>query len=34
MRIYEVAKRVPSLRHYVWSNLRYVLKVSSQIKLI
>ncbi|KAJ7250155.1 NAD(P)-binding protein [Mycena haematopus] len=26
MRIYEVAKRVPSLRHYVWSNLRYVLK--------
>ncbi|KAJ7909479.1 nmrA-family protein [Mycena leptocephala] len=26
MRIYEVAKRVPSLRHYVWSNIRYVLK--------
>ncbi|KAJ7300820.1 NAD(P)-binding protein [Mycena albidolilacea] len=26
MRIYEVAKRVPSLRHYVWSNLPYVLK--------
>ncbi|KAF7340370.1 NmrA-like family domain-containing protein 1 [Mycena venus] len=26
MRIYEVAKRVPSLRHYVWSNVRYVLK--------
>ncbi|KAJ7306888.1 NAD(P)-binding protein [Mycena albidolilacea] len=29
MRIYEVAKRVPSLRHYVWSNLRYVLKNAS-----
>ncbi|KAJ7164160.1 NAD-P-binding protein [Mycena filopes] len=26
MRIYEVAKTVPSLRHYVWSNLQYVLK--------
>ncbi|KAF7367652.1 NAD-P-binding protein [Mycena sanguinolenta] len=26
MRIYEVTKRVPSLRHYVWSNIRYVLK--------
>ncbi|KAJ7751876.1 NAD(P)-binding protein [Mycena maculata] len=28
MRIFEVAKRVPSLRHYVWSNLRFVFKVS------
>ncbi|KAJ7232312.1 hypothetical protein B0H12DRAFT_1328091 [Mycena haematopus] len=28
MRIYEVAKRVPSLRHYVWSNLPYVLKIT------
>ncbi|KAF7340476.1 NmrA domain-containing protein [Mycena venus] len=26
IRIYEVAKRIPSLRHYVWSNLPYVLK--------
>ncbi|KAJ7152542.1 NAD-P-binding protein [Mycena filopes] len=26
MRIYEVAKTVSSLRHYVWSNLQYVLK--------
>ncbi|KAF8188182.1 NAD-P-binding protein [Mycena galopus ATCC 62051] len=26
MRIYEVARRIPSLRHYVWSNIRYVLK--------
>ncbi|KAJ7744105.1 NAD-P-binding protein [Mycena metata] len=26
MRIYEVAKTIPSLRHYVWSNLQYVLK--------
>ncbi|KAJ7433425.1 NAD(P)-binding protein, partial [Mycena galericulata] len=26
MRIFEIAKRTSSLRHYVWSNLRYVLK--------
>ncbi|KAJ7139176.1 NAD-P-binding protein [Mycena epipterygia] len=26
MRIFEIAKQTPSLRHYVWSNLRYVLK--------
>ncbi|KAJ6459620.1 NAD-P-binding protein [Mycena sanguinolenta] len=29
MRIFEVAKRVTSLRHYVWSNIRYVLKNSN-----
>ncbi|KAJ7152494.1 NAD-P-binding protein [Mycena filopes] len=28
MRIYEVARTIPSLRHYVWSNLQYVLKNS------
>jgi hypothetical protein len=33
MRIYEVAKRVPSLRHYVWSNIRYVLKVELSLNL-
>ncbi|KAJ7912540.1 hypothetical protein B0H13DRAFT_1613390 [Mycena leptocephala] len=27
MRIFELAKRTPSLRHYVWSSLPYILKV-------
>ena len=27
MRIYELAKQVPTIRHYVWSNLDYVAKV-------
>ncbi len=27
MRIFEIAKQAPSLRHYVWSNLDYVFKV-------
>ncbi|KAJ7474257.1 NAD(P)-binding protein [Mycena latifolia] len=26
MRIFEIARQTPSLRHYVWSNLRYVFK--------
>ncbi|KAJ7139130.1 NAD-P-binding protein [Mycena epipterygia] len=26
MRIFEIAKQTPSLRHYVWSNIRYVFK--------
>ena len=29
MRIFEVAKQTPSMRHYVWSSLDYALKVSS-----
>ena len=28
MRIFELAKQVKSVRHYVWSNLDYALKVS------
>ena len=28
MRIYEIAKQTKSMRHYVWSNLDYALKVS------
>ncbi|KAF7340483.1 NmrA domain-containing protein [Mycena venus] len=28
MRIYEIAKQIPSLRHYVWSNLPYLFKKS------
>ena len=29
IKIFEVAKATPSLRHYVWSNLDYTLKVGS-----
>lgn len=28
MKIYEIAKQTPSIRHYIWSNLDYSLKVS------
>lgn len=27
MRIFEVAKQTPSMRHYVWSSLNYATKV-------
>ena len=27
LRIYELAKQVPTIRHYVWSNLDYFAKV-------
>jgi len=35
MRIFELAKQTKSLRHYVWSSLDYILKVSelTQLKL-
>ena len=28
MRIFEIAKQVKCVRHYIWSNLDYVLKVA------
>ncbi len=28
MRIFEIAKQAGTLRHYIWSNLDYVFKVS------
>ena len=31
MRIFELAKQTKSLRHYVWSSLDYILKVSEFI---
>jgi hypothetical protein len=31
MRIFEIAKQTKSLRHYVWSSLDYILKVSELI---
>lgn len=31
MRIFEIAKQTPSMRHYVWSNLDYALKVSTYV---
>jgi hypothetical protein len=31
MRIFELAKQTKSLRHYVWSSLDYILKVSELI---
>lgn len=30
MRIFELAKQTPTMRHYVWSNLDYALKVRTQ----
>lgn len=30
IKIYEIAKRTPSLRHYIWSSLPYVSKVRQQ----
>ncbi|KAI0342006.1 NAD-P-binding protein [Trametopsis cervina] len=29
MRIYEIAQKIPSLRHYVWSSLDYVLRLGN-----
>lgn len=31
MRIFEIAKQTPSVRHYIWSNLDYVLKVTQNV---
>lgn len=28
MRIFELAKQTPSMRHYIWSNIDYFLKVT------
>lgn len=30
MRIFELAKQIRTVRHYVWSNLDYVTKVASR----
>ena len=33
VRIFELAKQTPSLRHYVWSNLDYGLKVCLNVAI-
>ena len=34
MRIFELAKQIKTVRHYVWSNLDYSFKVGARLMII